>query len=121
MAAKTTKSSAKGAKSFASSASSSDLTLKDLAKSLSIRNVGPSRGGRVIAVAGDPNDQATFYFGAVCGGVFKTNDAGLTWINITDGFLKTSSVGSIAAGQLHGAVLDVQTVTECVGRGTAQR
>ncbi len=95
MAAKTTKSSAKGAKSSASSAPASGLTLKDLAKSLAIRNVGPSRGGRVIAVAGDPNDQATFYFGAVCGGVFKTNDAGLTWINITDGFLKTSSVGSI--------------------------
>ena len=27
------------------------------------RCIGPSRGGRVVAVAGDPVDQATFYFG----------------------------------------------------------
>lgn len=98
MSPRTTKSSAKSAKSpniSAPTLAAPSLALKDLAKSLHIRNVGPSRGGRVVAVAGDPKDQATFYFGAVCGGVFKTTDAGLTWVNISDGFLKTSSVGSM--------------------------
>jgi photosystem II stability/assembly factor-like uncharacterized protein len=69
--------------------------LIQLLKSMPFRNIGPSRGGRVVAVAGDPNDIATFYFGAVCGGVFKTTDAGITWQNISDGFFKTSSVGAI--------------------------
>ena len=57
------------------------------------RCIGPPRGGRVLAVAGDPVDQATFYFGAVAGGIWKTDDAGLYWQNISDGYLNTSSVG----------------------------
>ncbi len=59
------------------------------------RNIGPARGGRVIAVAGDPNDIATFYFGAVAGGVWKTTDAGVTWRNVSDGFFKTASVSDL--------------------------
>ena len=59
------------------------------------RNIGPSRGGRVIAVAGDPNDIATFYFGSVAGGVWKTTDAGITWQNVSDGFFKTASVSDL--------------------------
>jgi photosystem II stability/assembly factor-like uncharacterized protein len=60
------------------------------------RNIGPFRGGRSVAVTGVIQDTATFYFGGVGGGVFKTTDGGETWNNITDGFLKTSSVGAIA-------------------------
>ena len=41
------------------------------------RFVGPYRGGRVLAVAGAPDDPLTFYFGAAHGGVWKTTDAGL--------------------------------------------
>jgi len=59
------------------------------------RCIGPSRGGRVIAVAGDPNDVATFYFGAVAGGIWKTTDAGVTWLNVSDGFVKSASVGDL--------------------------
>jgi len=59
------------------------------------RCIGPSRGGRVIAVAGDPNDIATFYFGAVAGGIWKTTDAGITWLNVSDGFLKSASVSDL--------------------------
>lgn len=60
------------------------------------RCIGPFRGGRVVAVAGDPRDVATFYFGAVAGGIWKTTDAGTTWRCVSDGFLKTSSVGALA-------------------------
>ncbi len=60
------------------------------------RSIGPFRGGRVLAVAGDPVDQATFYFGACSGGLWKTTDAGVFWRNISDGYFKTASVGAIA-------------------------
>jgi hypothetical protein len=40
------------------------------------RNAGPYRGGRVAAVAGDPRERNTFYFGSTGGGVWKTMDAG---------------------------------------------
>lgn len=60
------------------------------------RNVGPFRGGRVVTVAGSYHDENTFYFGAVAGGVWKSTDAGTYWRPISDGFLKTSSVGALA-------------------------
>lgn len=60
------------------------------------RNVGPFRGGRSVAVAGVPGDRLTYYFGAAGGGVWKTEDAGMTWRNVTDGSLNTASVGAIA-------------------------
>ncbi len=59
------------------------------------RCIGPFRGGRVVTVAGDPRDSNTFYFGAVCGGVWKTTDAGQYWSNITDGYFTASSVGAL--------------------------
>ena len=59
------------------------------------RCIGPFRGGRVVAVAGDARDQNTFYFGGVCGGVWKTTDAGQYWENISDGYLTASSIGAL--------------------------
>ena len=50
------------------------------------RCIGPPRGGRVVAVAGDPRDQMVFYFGACAGGVWKTTDGGTYWENVSDGF-----------------------------------
>ena len=63
---------------------------------LKCRCIGPFRGGRVVTVAGDSSDLATFYFGACAGGVWKTIDGGNYWENISDGFFKTSSVGALA-------------------------
>jgi photosystem II stability/assembly factor-like uncharacterized protein len=60
------------------------------------RQLGPFRGGRVEAVAGDPRDRNTFYFGSCGGGVWKTTDGGLFWRNVSDGFFKRASVGAIA-------------------------
>ena len=58
------------------------------------RCIGPYRGGRVVAVEGDPNNNLVFYQGST-GGVWKTIDGGITWENISDGYFKTSAVGSI--------------------------
>ncbi|MEO6238018.1 MAG: glycosyl hydrolase [Vicinamibacterales bacterium] len=60
------------------------------------RNIGPLRGGRSIAATGVPGRPLEFYFGATGGGLWKSTDAGLTWNVVTDGQLKSSSVGAIA-------------------------
>ena len=60
------------------------------------RCIGPPRGGRVVAVSGDPVNPAIFYFGACAGGVWKTYDGGTYWENISDGFFNTAAVGAIA-------------------------
>jgi photosystem II stability/assembly factor-like uncharacterized protein len=60
------------------------------------RNVGPARGGRSLAIAGSAQRKNEYYFGAVGGGLWKTTDGGLTWKPMTDGQLKSSSVGAVA-------------------------
>lgn len=65
-------------------------------ESLNFRLVGPHRGGRVVAVAGDAVHKQTFYFGACAGGVWKTVDGGLTWKCISDGFFGTAAIGALA-------------------------
>ena len=47
-----------------------------------------------MAVAGDPVNQQVFYFGAAAGGIWKTEDAGVYWENVSDGFLNSSAVGA---------------------------
>ena len=63
------------------------------------RSIGPTRGGRVVAVAGHPTKPATFYFGSTGGGVWKSDDGGQYWKNISDGFFKRASVGAIAVAE----------------------
>lgn len=62
---------------------------------LKYRNIGPARGGRSTAVAGIPSKPFTFFMGATGGGVWKTEDAGTSWHNVSDGFLPVGSIGSI--------------------------
>lgn len=59
------------------------------------RNVGAGRGGRVTGLAGVRQQPHTFYIGASGGGVWKTDDAGITWNPIGDGQFTTGSIGSI--------------------------
>src|SRR5262245_65850926 len=67
-----------------------------LAGALRWRSIGPYRGGRVTAVSGVAQQPLVYYMGATGGGVWKTEDAGVTWANISDGFFHTGSVGAIA-------------------------
>jgi photosystem II stability/assembly factor-like uncharacterized protein len=59
------------------------------------REIGPMRAGRTRALAGAPSEPATFYLGAVNGGVWKTTDAGVTWHSVWDN-QPTGSIGAIA-------------------------
>ncbi|NUN46871.1 exo-alpha-sialidase [bacterium] len=70
-----------------------------LYKSMEWRQIGPFRGGRSVAVAGDARDPLTFYFGATGGGVWKTTDGGITWLNVSDGFFKTGAVGALSVAE----------------------
>lgn len=65
-------------------------------KSLKWRNIGPFRGGRANAVSGVLGAPNLYYVGYTGGGVWKTEDGGLHWNNISDGSLKSGSVGDIA-------------------------
>jgi photosystem II stability/assembly factor-like uncharacterized protein len=67
-----------------------------LLNALKWRGIGPPRGGRVVAVAGDPRDPMTFYFGACAGGVWKTVDGGVYWRCVSDGFLTSATIGALA-------------------------
>ena len=60
------------------------------------RNIGPFRGGRSVASTGIPGQPNTYLMGTCGGGIWRTEDAGVTWKNISDGFLNTGSVGAIA-------------------------
>jgi photosystem II stability/assembly factor-like uncharacterized protein len=60
------------------------------------RLIGPHRGGRVVAVAGDPSQRQVFCFGSTGGGVWKSTDGGRYWQNISDGFFQRASVGALA-------------------------
>ena len=81
---------------------------------LNWRSVGPFRGGRSVAAAGDPGNPLVFYFGAAGGGVWKTVNAGSTWRCVSDGFLRTAAVGALAVAPADPNVLYVGTGEACI-------
>ncbi len=66
---------------------------------LNWRNIGPFRGGRSVASTGVLKHPNIFYMGSTGGGVWKTEDYGIHWNNISDGFFKTGTVGAIAVSE----------------------
>ena len=63
------------------------------------RSIGPFRGGRSVTAVGVVGDMSTYYMGTTGGGIWKTDDIGNTWTNISDGYFTTGSVGAIAVSQ----------------------
>ena len=70
-----------------------------LFKGMAWRSIGPNRGGRSIAATGIPSRKNEYYFGAVGGGLWKTTDGGVSWRPVTDGQIKSSSVGAVAVSE----------------------
>src|SRR5712692_3513086 len=77
------------------------------------RQVGPFRGGRVLAVTGVPGEPNVFYFGAAAGGVWKSTDAGANWAPIFDKE-QIASIGSIAVSPSDHNVIYVGTGEACI-------
>ena len=75
---------------------------------LTWRLLGPFRGGRTVAVSGVPGDGATFFFGSVDGGVWKTVNAGVTWEPLFDQ-QPIASIGALAVAPSNPQVIYVGT------------
>lgn len=70
------------------------------------RNIGPYRGGRSSAVTGVSGKPNLYYFGASGGGVWRTQDGGQTWANISDGYFG-GSIGAVAVSEWDNNVIYV--------------
>ncbi len=80
-------------------ATSSRIPAPAQLEALRWRCIGPPRGGRVVAVAGDATDPMVFYFGACAGGVWKTTDGGVYWRCVSDGFFGSATIGALAVAR----------------------
>src|SRR6266550_3327894 len=84
------------------------------------RMLGPFRGGRCDAVSGVPGRPDEFYFGHVNGGVWKTIDAGRTWLPVFDD-QPVASIGALAVAPSAPDVIYVgsgeSTLRDSVGFG----
>ncbi|MFQ5744694.1 MAG: WD40/YVTN/BNR-like repeat-containing protein, partial [Acidobacteriota bacterium] len=81
---------------------------------LRYRMVGPHRGGRVTAVTGVPANPHLFYFGNTGGGVWRSDDAGESWTNLTDGQIGAGGIGAIAVAPSDPNVIYVGTGSACI-------
>ena len=73
--------------------------LNNYFKPVKWRNIGPFRGGRSVASTGVVGNINTYYMGTTGGGLWKTEDMGITWNNISDGFFKTATIGAITVAE----------------------
>jgi photosystem II stability/assembly factor-like uncharacterized protein len=84
---------------LAITSSATAQNLDSVFKYVKYRNIGPFRGGRSVCASGVVGDPLTYYMGTTGGGLWKTEDAGVSWNNISDGFFKTGSVGAVAVSE----------------------
>jgi photosystem II stability/assembly factor-like uncharacterized protein len=94
--------------------SSSSTVDPNLFKGMRWRNVGPSRGGRVTAVAGVAGQPLAYYFGGTGGGLWKTENAGISWTPVSDGYFKTGSVGAVEVAPSNANIIYVGMGEACL-------
>jgi photosystem II stability/assembly factor-like uncharacterized protein len=87
---------------------------------LSYRSIGPARGGRVTAVTGVAGAPLSYFMGSTGGGVWKTEDAGNRWENVSDGYFSAASVGAIAVAEADPNVVWVGMGSACIRGNTSQ-
>ena len=88
-------------------------------KAFQWRSIGPDRGGRSIASAGVKGQPNVAYFGAVGGGLWKTTDRGDTWAPVTDGQIRSGSVGAVAVSDSNPDIVFIGMGESCI-RGNIQ-
>jgi photosystem II stability/assembly factor-like uncharacterized protein len=72
---------------------------KNFLDGLEWRLIGPYRGGRVTTVTGVPGKPNLYYMGATGGGVWKTENAGANWVNLSDEHFKVGTIGAVAVAE----------------------
>jgi photosystem II stability/assembly factor-like uncharacterized protein len=83
-------------------------------RALQWRNIGPFRGGRANASVGIPTQPLIYFAGYTGGGLWRTDDAGINWRNISDGHFRTGSIGAIAVAPSDANVIYVGTGEEAI-------
>ncbi len=78
------------------------------------RNLGPDRGGRSIAASGVTGRPKEAYFGATGGGLWKTTDGGDTWMPVTDGQIRSASVGAVAVSESNPDIVYIGMGETCI-------
>ena len=78
------------------------------------RNIGPDRGGRSIAASGVKGRPKEAYFGATGGGLWKTVDGGDNWAPVTDGLIKSASVGAVAVSETNPDLVFIGMGETCI-------
>ena len=78
------------------------------------RSIGPDRGGRSIAVSGVKGRSQEAYFGATGGGLWKTTDGGENWLPVTDGQIKSASVGAVAVSDSNPDIVFIGMGESCI-------
>lgn len=95
-------------------AARAQVAFGQLVSKLQWRNIGPSVGGRVVAISGVTQHPGVFYMGAVDGGIWKSENYGTSWKNISD---KTLHSSNISIGSMEVAPSDPNIIY--VGTGEA--
>ena len=90
-------------------ATARDAVSESLIDAVEWRLIGPYRGGRVTTVAGVEGKPMLYYMGATGGGVWKTENAGTTWENLSDGSFDVGTIGAVAVAPSDHNVLYVGT------------
>jgi photosystem II stability/assembly factor-like uncharacterized protein len=85
-----------------------------LLSGMKYRMVGPFRGGRSTAVTGLPGQPHVFLMGSAMGGVWRTDDAGHHWTNLTDGQLTVGTIGAIDVAQSDPSIIYAGTGSACI-------
>lgn len=86
-----------------------DTVSPDVFDGLEWRLAGPWRGGRVTAVTGVKGNDRLYYMGATGGGMWKTENAGISWENISDDYFNVGTIGAIAVAESDPNVIYVGT------------
>ena len=90
-----------------------------LLKAYQWRSIGPARAGRSIAASGVKGRPKEAYSGQTGGGLWKTTDAGETWVPVTDGQIHSSSVGAVAVSETSPDTVWIGMGEQCI-RGNIQ-
>lgn len=75
---------------------------------LKYRMIGPFRAGRTVGAVGIPSQPNVFFMGVNNGGIWKTDDYGMSWNPIFDD-APTGSVGDLAVSPSHPDIIYVGT------------
>ena len=82
-------------------------------------SLGPGNtGGRIRAIAIDPNDPDEIFIGSVAGGMWKTTNGGTSWSNVSD-FLPNMSISQILYDPTNSNIMYASTGEGFNGAGMA--